>query len=134
MKISVFHYCSSFSLLLLVLLISSSNYLCDTAQTLRVSQIWKLPLAHTPPEVTEAYSNSDQELHRFLSEMIPQALKHTGATAFDEHLKGVRDVLRNWESEEHVQLSGLFHSIYGTEGVKLVICAVQHISIFLRFF
>ena len=35
---------------------------------------------------------------------------------FDAHLIGVNDLLRGWDVPHHVQLAGLFHSVYGTEG------------------
>jgi hypothetical protein len=82
----------------------------------RVSDRWKIP-AETSPELLSSWAEKDSELQSFMSSSIPQALNHTGATSFDAHLRGVRDILRTWKAEEHVQLAGLFHSIYGTEGL-----------------
>jgi hypothetical protein len=44
---------------------------------------------------------------------------HSGRTLY-EHLKGVHDLLRDWDNDEIVCLAGLFHSIYGTEAFKHV--------------
>jgi hypothetical protein len=60
----------------------------------------------------------DEQLHAFLSTSIPEALHHTGATSFDNHLKGVQSVLRNWKASSDLCNAGLFHSIYGTEGFQ----------------
>jgi len=38
---------------------------------------------------------------------------HSGRT-FLEHLKGTRQLLKDWGMPEHVQIGGLYHSIYGT--------------------
>ena len=35
-----------------------------------------------------------------------------------DHLKGVHDLLRDWDNEHHVCIAGLFHSIYGTNTFK----------------
>ena len=42
---------------------------------------------------------------------------HSGRSLF-EHLKGVHDLLRDWDNAEDVCLAGLFHSIYGTQTFK----------------
>ena len=94
----------------------------------RVSDRWKIP-----PDVSAgtlfSWAEKDAELHAFMTSTIPQALNHTGATSFDSHLKGVRDVLRVWKAEEHVQQAGLFHSIYGTEGLFKLFYTCMHIHI-----
>lgn len=51
--------------------------------------------------------------HSFLLSLGAHRVKHSGRTLFD-HLKGVHDLLRDWDNPEHVCLGGLFHSIYGT--------------------
>lgn len=48
-----------------------------------------------------------------LKQFHTDTTSHTGRTLFD-HLKGTRDLLKKWEMPEHVQVAGLFHSIYGT--------------------
>ena len=63
-------------------------------------------------------NEADAALHGYLAASIPEALAHTGAAAFDDHLRGVQSVLRAWGSDEAVQRAGLFHSIYGTEGFQ----------------
>jgi hypothetical protein len=35
---------------------------------------------------------------------------------FDDHLKAVQNVLKEWGEPEPVCRAGLFHSIYGTQG------------------
>jgi hypothetical protein len=62
--------------------------------------------------------DSDKQIHALIRTKIPDALEHTGAAAFDEHLIGVQSVLRHWRAPEMTQLAGLFHSIYGTEGFQ----------------
>lgn len=52
-----------------------------------------------------------------LIELGADQTKHSGRTLF-EHLKGVHDLLRDWNAPQHVCLAGLFHSIYGTEVFK----------------
>ena len=39
--------------------------------------------------------------------------RHSGRSLF-EHLKGVHDLLRDWDNDRDVCLAGLFHSVYGT--------------------
>jgi hypothetical protein len=46
-------------------------------------------------------------------------VKHSGATLLD-HLVGTFLVLRRWGCPEDLQLAGLSHSIYGTEGFSFV--------------
>ena len=70
------------------------------------------------PEEILQWTKKDGELHNYIGAVIPEALAHTGATAFDEHLKGVQSVLRNWRADENLATAGLFHSIYGTEGFQ----------------
>jgi hypothetical protein len=48
-----------------------------------------------------------------LKQFHTDTTSHTGRTLF-EHLKGTRDLLKKWGMPEHVQVAGLFHSIYGT--------------------
>ena len=62
---------------------------------------------------------SANEIHGALASLVPAALAHTGAVAFDEHLRGVEAVVRSWvPDDEALCLAGLFHSIYGTEGFQ----------------
>lgn len=46
------------------------------------------------------------------------AVRHSGRTLLD-HLVGTYDVLKTWEAPDMLCLAGLFHSIYGTEGLRL---------------
>jgi hypothetical protein len=46
------------------------------------------------------------------------ALDHKGRSLWD-HLKGVHDLLESWGAATHVQLAGLFHSIYSTSQYPL---------------
>ena len=58
--------------------------------------------------------------HRqFLFDLGANTTRHSGRTLF-EHLKGVHDLLRDWDNNSHVCLAGLFHSIYGTDVFKHV--------------
>jgi hypothetical protein len=56
-------------------------------------------------------------LRDFLVNLDANKTRHSGRTLFD-HLKGVHDLLRDWDNEHHVCLAGLFHSIYGTSTFK----------------
>lgn len=78
-----------------------------------ISSSWKFI-----PTETDVEYEKDVKLHKYLAESIPEALPHTGATSFDDHLKGVQAVLRKWGSSEYICDAGLFHSIYGTEGFQ----------------
>eukprot|EP00607_Mallomonas_marina_P000867 CAMPEP_0182437676 /NCGR_PEP_ID=MMETSP1167-20130531/85208_1 /TAXON_ID=2988 /ORGANISM="Mallomonas Sp, Strain CCMP3275" /LENGTH=356 /DNA_ID=CAMNT_0024630679 /DNA_START=46 /DNA_END=1116 /DNA_ORIENTATION=+ len=64
------------------------------------------------------WDTHDKDLLRFLDSLVPEGLWHNGAANFDEHLKGVQAILRNWRADEAVSDAGLFHSIYGTEGFQ----------------
>ena len=56
-------------------------------------------------------------LRDFLISLDANKTRHSGRTLYD-HLKGVHDLLRDWDNEQHVCLAGLFHSIYGTKTFK----------------
>ena len=53
----------------------------------------------------------------FLISLDADKTRHSGRTLFD-HLKGVHDLLRDWDNPTDVCLAGLFHSIYGTNTFK----------------
>lgn len=40
------------------------------------------------PDVNNELHRNDIKLHQFLRDSIPEALAHTGAETFDDHLKG----------------------------------------------
>lgn len=90
----------------------------SVSSELHVCEKWKVPNFSTPESVITAWNEKDNNLYRFLSSTVPEALEHTGSTAFDKHLKGVQAVLRNWGADEYLTNSGLFHSIYGTQGFQ----------------
>ncbi|GMH82234.1 hypothetical protein TrVE_jg11814 [Triparma verrucosa] len=76
-------------------------------------------MASQPPKACPAVmTGADEPYLSLLRELVPDGVKHTGGPSFDEHLKGVMLVLRAWNCSKSVQLSGLFHSIYGTEGFQ----------------
>ena len=79
---------------------------------------FKAPNPQTPSHVTQTWHTEDTTLWAFVEEQVPDVLEHTGASAFDEHLKGVQAVLRYWGAPVHLTNAGLFHSIYGTEGFQ----------------
>jgi hypothetical protein len=56
-------------------------------------------------------------IRTFLISLDANKVRHSGRTLFD-HLKGVHDLLRDWDNEHHVCMAGLFHSIYGTNTFK----------------
>ncbi len=76
----------------------------------------------------------DEQLHEFIKASIPEALVHTGASAFDAHLRGVQAVLRSWGSDEAVCDAGLFHSVYGTEGFQVQFYSLNAPVHFIIFF
>ena len=43
---------------------------------------------------------------------------HNSGDLFGDHLRSVQRVLKEWGEDEELQLAGLFHSIYGTEGFQ----------------
>jgi hypothetical protein len=58
------------------------------------------------------------ERHReFLISLGADKTPHSGRVLLD-HLKGVHDLLRDWDNSDDVCAAGLFHSIYGTEAFK----------------
>jgi hypothetical protein len=54
---------------------------------------------------------------QFLISLDANKTPHSGRVLF-EHLKGVHDLLRDWDNGEDVCLAGLYHSIYGTNTFK----------------
>ena len=84
----------------------------------QASDVWRSRggFGRQPEKTCTEWQEHDAHLYNFLKENIPEALAHTGAAAFDDHLKGVQSVLRSWGAEETTATAGLFHSIYGTEG------------------
>ena len=83
-----------------------------------IAHKYKVPPEGTSESTIADWKQHDSQLHEFIKETIPEALQHTGMAAFDEHLKGVQAVLRNWGAEQYVSDAGLFHSIYGTQGFQ----------------
>jgi len=95
---------------------SPSTWGTNACQT--VSCRFKAPNPKTPLDVAQSWHNQDTALWEYVNEHVPAVLDHTGAAAFDEHLKGVQAVLRHWNAPDHLVNAGLFHSIYGTEGFQ----------------
>jgi len=79
---------------------------------------FKAPNDNTDENIVKEWKTADDALWKYVNEKVPAVLEHTGSVAFDEHLKGVQAILRYWNSPVHVTNSGLFHSIYGTEGFQ----------------
>lgn len=92
--------------------------LASTESATVASKHFKAPNADTPSDIAAAWKQQDDELWSYVESKVPAVLDHTGASAFDEHLKGVQSVLRYWGAPQHLQKAGLFHSIYGTEGFQ----------------
>mmetsp|Transcript_20800 Transcript_20800/g.40184 ORF Transcript_20800/g.40184 Transcript_20800/m.40184 type:complete len:307 (-) Transcript_20800:268-1188(-) len=107
------------SLLLLVFRMHAlSSDLWGTDQCDTVACRFKAPNPNTPDEVAQKWHEEDEALWKYVNEQVPAVLDHTGSAAFDEHLKGVQAVLRNWGAPTYLANAGLFHSIYGTEGFQ----------------
>lgn len=96
----------------------TESALWGTDQCREASCRFKSPNPQTPADVKSRWHDEDTTLWKFVEEKVPDVLEHTGAAAFDEHLKGVQAVLRYWDSPSHLTKAGLFHSIYGTEGFQ----------------
>lgn len=64
------------------------------------------------------YAAHNEDLLKFMSLHVPDALAHTGSEPFDSHLRGVQSILRYWGADRAVADAGLFHSIYGSEGFQ----------------
>lgn len=60
----------------------------------------------------------DQKYIDSLTALGTDTTPHSGRTLFD-HLKGVHDLLQEWDNPEAVCLAGLYHSIYGTQAFKI---------------
>jgi uncharacterized protein DUF6817 len=58
-----------------------------------------------------------RELQDFLLSLGTENTPHGGGSLLD-HLKGVHDLLRDWDNSVDVCNGGLFHSIYGTKAFK----------------
>lgn len=52
---------------------------------------------------------------RFLRELGMDRVEHDSHVPFLAHLRGVRELLREWGARAELQDAGLFHSVYGTE-------------------
>lgn len=92
--------------------------ICSLVSALRVCDQFKTPPLGTSAETLTAWEVHDQQLLDYISSVIPEALAHTGSTAFDHHLQGVQLILRHWNASSALCDAGLFHSIYGTEGFQ----------------
>ena len=53
----------------------------------------------------------------FLNNIDANDKSHSGKTLID-HLIGVHDILKEWDSPQYLQDAGLFHSVYGTTVFK----------------
>ena len=53
----------------------------------------------------------------FLENIDANDKSHSGKTLID-HLIGVHDILKEWDSPQYLQDAGLFHSVYGTTVFK----------------
>ena len=53
----------------------------------------------------------------FLKNIDANDKSHSGKTLID-HLIGVHDILKEWDSPQYLQDAGLFHSVYGTTVFK----------------
>eukprot|EP00560_Eucampia_antarctica_P007715 CAMPEP_0197827050 /NCGR_PEP_ID=MMETSP1437-20131217/3930_1 /TAXON_ID=49252 ORGANISM="Eucampia antarctica, Strain CCMP1452" /NCGR_SAMPLE_ID=MMETSP1437 /ASSEMBLY_ACC=CAM_ASM_001096 /LENGTH=301 /DNA_ID=CAMNT_0043427765 /DNA_START=56 /DNA_END=962 /DNA_ORIENTATION=- len=79
---------------------------------------FKAPNESTPRELVLEWIEKDEALGRYIAKHVPAVLEHNGDAAFDDHLKGVQAILRNWGAPDYLCDAGLFHSIYGTEGFQ----------------
>ena len=103
---------------LITLLVGSVSRIEGDESCQTVACQFKAPNPSTPAETAAAWRAADESLWNYVASQVPAVLEHTGAAAFDEHLKGVQAVLRYWEAPEYLTHAGLFHSIYGTEGFQ----------------
>lgn len=94
------------------------KYLHSSSAEERVCEKYKIPPANTTEEIISEWDSRDSALFNYISSIVPQALAHTGSSAFDSHLQGVQLILRHWGAPEYISDAGLFHSIYGTEGFQ----------------
>lgn len=62
-----------------------------------------------------ATSPDPESLKPLLLKLGAGRLKHSGERTFAEHLEGTQAILKAWGAKVHVQVAGLFHSIYATE-------------------
>ena len=53
----------------------------------------------------------------FLENINANDKSHSGKTLID-HLVGVHDILKEWDTPQYLQDAGLFHSVYGTTVFK----------------
>ena len=53
----------------------------------------------------------------FLENINANDKSHSGKTLID-HLVGVHDILKEWDTPQYLQDAGLFHSVYGTAVFK----------------
>jgi len=113
-RVSLLYYYFFSSLAYSSISISTSAVTTKTTNT--AIEKWRL----IPSSTTkfEEYRQHDENLYKFLSESVPEALPHTGDSSFDSHLRGVQSVLRGWEAPDYLADAGLFHSLYGTEGFQ----------------
>lgn len=82
---------------------------CTARDILASTLLLKVPLdpramTMTPEQFVEAIGTGD--------------IIHNSGDLFGDHLRSVQRVLKEWGEDEELQLAGLFHSIYGTEGFQ----------------
>eukprot|EP00588_Corethron_pennatum_P012181 CAMPEP_0194266334 /NCGR_PEP_ID=MMETSP0169-20130528/1276_1 /TAXON_ID=218684 /ORGANISM="Corethron pennatum, Strain L29A3" /LENGTH=313 /DNA_ID=CAMNT_0039006995 /DNA_START=16 /DNA_END=957 /DNA_ORIENTATION=+ len=111
------HRTTGFAVFVAALLLSASPYAIRASDD-TVASKYKAPIPSTPRSISDEWELSDAALLDYVERAVPDVLQHTGASAFDEHLRGVQAVLRGWKAPEHTVRAGLFHSIYGTEGFQ----------------
>jgi hypothetical protein len=83
-----------------------SNFSLQMQSHCKVSDLWRLPHKAASEGLLKEWNDIDANLHAFLAKSIPEALQHTGAAAFDEHLLGVQAVLRHWGAHEAISKAG----------------------------
>jgi hypothetical protein len=66
-----------------------------------------------------------EKAHSFLTKAIVLKIYHTlSGDLFGDHLRAVQRVLKEWNYGKDLELAGLFHSIYGTEGFQAISIAL----------
>lgn len=58
----------------------------------------------------------DKDMKNFIASHVPHDLEHNGDAPFDEHLMGLRGVIRKWGADREMEDAAALHSIYGTQG------------------
>ena len=87
---------------------------------------FKAPNNSTLPSVKQEWSQQDEALWKYIESHVPAVLEHTGASAFDEHLKGVQAVLTVLECTQTCNICRLVSQSLRNTGISRILVLATH--------